>query len=1031
MTLEDFFTLTEMKDGLTAPARVKELITVMQKEKDCVVNVGDATRQWSTVASTIAATENKECLDLFIQLDGLWFIDRWLKDAQKFGNDTSDSFVEESITALLRALKKLHIDNEKSVSSGIWMTVKNLLGHNNSSVQDRARTLFDSWEQDRDRNANSKDVENGGAICDDGIVSANIANESGSLECSARDISPSRGRENEEKHVEPARDEKMSSVSSDTVQSERHDVQIQTSDEILDHAISKDVPGDAVGSPIMLKPSKEDLSVKEDRPIHCSEGTNLIDTCSSVDPVQDVEGKSDVPKLDENTDDGNQVQTIIGSLDQFRVMDVSSVSNLLEPGALSSSVNATNAPKSAIEDHLQNNTDSKDQDYNLKASSFGDVRTVVLKGKSGMDNIGSMDHCSTQLFRTTDQGGECYGNILQDSSGSESKLGKTKDPDTSFSKVEDHGAADEVQEDASDEDGDLANDTEPAMEDKDSVIEKRSSDFDLDYGTVDAIEVARLVAIEVEREVVDRIEQSCSSSEKISEGGIRQPDSPDSINGKESQPVEGPPDDVPTGLDLCAESSPKGEEPLISVDNLDTEPELCMHDMSSQVTEAAQEPEGHAEKGLCDFDLNQEVCSEDMNHPVNLSSTPISVVSASRAAAAPGLPVAPLQFEGALGWKGSAATSAFRPASPRRINDSDRSFSVGGSCNSSKQQHYCLDIDLNVAESGDDKIADLEPGKQIMLSSGLPSGESSVEVSPRRSERFKLDLNRISDEADGSSDWKMEGRLFQLRNGHGSPSPSSSSSSMQPVLRNIDLNDQPSFYNDSSNQQPYVGKSFPLINLNVTGGLKSDDSTISIMGTRVEVSRKDFVSKTLSLPNGRIPEPAIDLNLATTGSVLGMGATMSFTHSPVFGYNGLTTGPTMPFSSGIYGPGGHIPYMVDSRGAPVVSQIVGSASTVAANFSQPPFIMSMTSTFPASNGAGPSRPSFDLNSGLMMEGGSRDSGSLRQLFSSGPGRSVDEHLRSNLQPSVSSGVGGKRKEPDGGWETYPFNYKHQQQPPWK
>ena len=119
MTLEDFFTLTEMKDGLTAPSRVQELVSVMQKEKDCVVkNVGDAMRQWASVASTIAATDNKECLDLFIQSDGLWFINRWLQDVQNAG-DTNESCIEESITALLRAVEKLHLDCEKSMSSGI------------------------------------------------------------------------------------------------------------------------------------------------------------------------------------------------------------------------------------------------------------------------------------------------------------------------------------------------------------------------------------------------------------------------------------------------------------------------------------------------------------------------------------------------------------------------------------------------------------------------------------------------------------------------------------------------------------------------------------------------------------------------------------------------------------------------------------------------------------------------------------------------------------------------------------------------
>lgn len=55
MMLEDFFTLAEIKDGLKSPDRVKELMTVMQKEKDSVVkNVGDASTQWDTVANIIA-----------------------------------------------------------------------------------------------------------------------------------------------------------------------------------------------------------------------------------------------------------------------------------------------------------------------------------------------------------------------------------------------------------------------------------------------------------------------------------------------------------------------------------------------------------------------------------------------------------------------------------------------------------------------------------------------------------------------------------------------------------------------------------------------------------------------------------------------------------------------------------------------------------------------------------------------------------------------------------------------------------------
>lgn len=159
MTLEDFFTLTEMKDGFTAPSRVEELITVMQKEKDSLLkSTGDAARHWAAVASTIAATENKECLDLFIKSDGLLFIDRWLKEALAFPDEASDCSVEEAISALLRAVEKLQADSDKLNSSGICITVKSLLSYKSITVQDKARALFDSWKA-KDDNFSSVDVE--------------------------------------------------------------------------------------------------------------------------------------------------------------------------------------------------------------------------------------------------------------------------------------------------------------------------------------------------------------------------------------------------------------------------------------------------------------------------------------------------------------------------------------------------------------------------------------------------------------------------------------------------------------------------------------------------------------------------------------------------------------------------------------------------------------------------------------------------------------------------------------------------------
>ncbi|XP_028072090.1 uncharacterized protein LOC114274388 isoform X1 [Camellia sinensis] len=1035
MTLEDFFTLTEMKDGLTAPARVRELVNVMQKEKDCIVkNVGDATRQWSTFASTLEATEDKDCLDLFVQLDGLWFIDRWLKDAQKFGNDTSESFVEESITALLRALEKLCIGYEKSMSYGIWMTVKNLLGHSSSRVQDRARALFDSWKQDGDGGAVNQDVEKVGASHTDGIKgNADLAGEGGSTECSVGDVPLSGEGANQEKHVEPARDDMMPSICSDILQPEKVDdvveTQISDKEKTLDHEVMKDeCSSDLVGS-VMLKPIKENLSITEESPLCHSEGAASIETCTSVAPKQGIEGKSDVPELNEYTDKAKQIEVVTSPPNKLGAVEMSTVSSQVEPRFLLGGDDAANAQESATEPELRNISDTKEK-VQSKDTLIDGTGTDMPEGKSRMDDTGSPHHCRSMVV-FQNQGHDSNTNLSLDSSGNEGKLGKVEDPDTSFS-TEDSGA----QEHSSDESDDLANDSnflKPAMDAKDpDVVDQRRPDLDLDYSMVDALEVARQVAIEVEREVVDCREPSCSSSEKIFDGGIGHLDSPESIYGKEIQPNEAASKEVPTGPNLSAKTSPQREEHLSSAKTLDVEAENCIQDIeSSQVTQAAQEPEVNTEKGLGDFDLNQEVCSEDMDYSGNPISTPISVVSASRAAANPGFPASPLQFEGAHGWKGSAATSAFRPASSRRILEGDKTLSIGGSLISSKQRQDYLDFDLNVVEAGDDKIADLIPEKQIPVWSGLPSGESSIEASPRRSERFKLDLNRISDDGDAPSDWRMEGQFLQHRNGHHSPSPSSSSSSMQPALRNFDLNDQPSFHNDSSDLlHPYLGKSSSQI-LNASGGLKLDDSVISIMGTRVEVNQKDFGPQTPSLPNGRTLDPALDVNLSRSGSAFGMRSVVPYAHHAIFGYNGLTTGPTITFSPSMYGPAGPIPYMVDSRGAPVVPQIMGSASASPAAYSQPPYIMSMIGTPQVSNGAGPSRPSFDLNSGYMTEGGNRESVGLRQFFNSGQSRSIDEHLRNNSQPSLGSGGLGKRKEPDGGRESYPFNYKHHHQPPWK
>ncbi|KAK4859342.1 hypothetical protein QYF36_003970 [Acer negundo] len=1045
MTLEDFFSLTEMKDGLTAPSRVEELVSVMQKEKDCVVkNVGDAARQWAAVASTIAATENRDCLDRFIQLDGLGFIDRWLKNAQKFANDANENFLEESITAMLRALEKLHIDNERSVSSGIWITVESLLGHSSSQIQDRARALFDSWKKDRVNETVDHDVESARPCHNDGVaVSSMHAGESSRSTCSALDVPLPKASTNEENNrAEPAETENLPSSSEDLQPQRAEAVQIEScnnelpSEMNLDHADIGDKLSDRPPSSVVSNSVVENSFTKEKSPISTVEGISSIETCSSPVMKQSRnEGQCDTPKINEFSKDDKQVHKVSSFPDKLCVTAAASASGTVEPRTVPSSADVPNANESISETALENKLDTNESDMHKKAIDLGDTRASASEPNSGIDDMAVGVNCSTQAFKTNVEDDECHSDAKQDSSGDEYLYRKHKDLDTSLSRIKDTGAVDEDMDHTSDEDKDQTSDEDkdrssdessdsrndysfsiPAVDTRTANVNRNGmTDIGLEFGIVDALEVARKVAQEVEREVVD----------------YREPDSPDSINGNQDLLDEVKINEVTNG-ENSAEADPEGEGHLINSDNLETGQENGIADMeSSQVTEAAQEPEVNPERGFCDFDLNQEVCSDDMDRPVNPISTTVSVVSASRAAAASGLPAAPLQFEGALGWKGSAATSAFRPASPRRVSDSDKTaLTVGGT----RQRQDFLDFDLNVAECADDKHADLMPEKQIPVSSSFHSAESSLEVSPRRSERLKLDLNRISDDSDAPpSDLRMEGRLHYNRNGHRSPSPASSSSSMQPSLRNIDLNDRPYLQNDFLEQGPYLSKSSQNVSAFIAP--KPDDPVISIMGARVEVNKKDFISQISSMPNGKSLETAIDANNARAGGLLGLGSgsgsTVSYTHSPMFGYNGLTTAPGFPYSSAMYGPGGSIPYMVDSRGSPVVPQILGSATAVPPSYSQSPFMMSMTSTPSGLNVAGPSRPNnFDLNSGFPIEGGNRDTLGLRQLFMPGQVRSMEEHIRANSQPSSSSGVGGKRKEPDSGWEPYPFMNRHQQ-PPWK
>ncbi|CAH8363987.1 unnamed protein product [Eruca vesicaria subsp. sativa] len=515
------------------------------------------------------------------------------------------------------------------------------------------------------------------------------------------------------------------------------------------------------------------------------------------------------------------------------------------------------------------------------------------------------------------------------------------------------------------------------------AIDKTTADIDL--GILDALEVATNIAQEVAREV-DSGEASHSSSEELSDESGQS----DSQNSHEDDLQTGSPSKGPSmGESHSVEKPHVGDDDVMYEKNNKLENGMMSSDdVREKHLSAAAKSEVGREKSPCGFDLNDDICPDETDVIMSISHS--------------GIPAAaPLRLEGSLSAKGLAACSV-----SHKVPSGD----------SRDKQLIC--IDLNVAEVGDDEVEDQTPWKQLpSFSSNSRGGESSHEANFRGS-RFDLDLN-CTNEDDGippPSELKMETRLFLSHNGQQSASPVSSFSVAQQSGKevNFDLNDRPQFFVHSRDQGPYYRQQ-PWSTASY-GGQKLDEPVISLLGTKVDVDRKETGSQIASfLSNGKSLETAAGLYMGKTGNSLSLAPGLSFSPAPIYGYNGFTGPPGMSMSSSpMYVPGTAIPYMVDARGTPVMMpQMMGSSPYAQPPFPQQHMFMSLSSGSPSLNGS--VQPRFDQNYGFGVEMGlgNRESLSLRQFL---PGQSgaMGEHSGANVEPSsnLSISIGGKRKEPE-------------------
>lgn len=1005
MPLEDFFTLTEMKDGLATLARVEELVGVMKKEEENIIkNAGDAARQWSTVASILAATENKECLNYFIQLDGLLFLDQWLQEAQKWSDDTSDNYLAEPIDAILGALEKLPLGNKQSTASGIGLTVKHLLGHKCSKVQEKARALFCSWNQVQDKRTNYQDGEEGEAcLGDEPLFSPDVkkSSEGGHRRSPVLDVLHFKENADEVNSAgEPAGSELQHSnttkSSGFSQQDETNDVHVPKSDENIPPIISNQTGGN--GSSGEAKPlgcSPISNTCQEILAIANESSPNQVDSNEKSSEVQEPNDIIDcMEKLDAKM---NVMECSSNNVGEKETCDNSSFSKPKE--IVSMAACSVNDQKSVIEASVPYDNDTKEVESCSRQKGSADLGSGDGAHEFQLKNDKvdcEMLTCSRNIDDLKHEGkvGEGHTEALQDlsSNGCTSRMigssensldGKAafsdddvKDPDSRSNSEASDGESSGIPSDF----------LKPMMDTLDSNgMCKGNSDMELDYGVDDALEVARQVAKEVEREVVDYRGPFCGSSpDKNSVDEIMQFGSPHPMHVKQDELVMENLDEVKvepsTKRDLHGDHySPEMKRLRIS-DNAGDKPGDGGEESELPASTAgAQELVGEVEKNKCDFDLNEDVYKNEIecyaipmaNQQVRLSA-PIPVVAASKGTA--GFPSAPLHFEGEMGWRGSASTSAFRPAFPRKTQDSgERASLVEGSSNGSKMKRSFPKIDLNVVDKDEDIGADPASTKEIPT----------------------LDLNCIGDSDDAcpfpsTSDWRVNG-TFHHQNGHGSQSQASSSLPKQPLMRDFDLNDNLLSVDTLSSQDRQLNlhkSSFQEVN--GYGSFKLNDPISSIMGSRVDAHWQESFHQTRSfLQNGWGEEPAMGADSVRLSN--GSGAQPPLTYAPTLlqasGYNDLTREPSTSFPLHMYGFTSSVHPMVDSRGATFIPQILGSSAPISSpSYSKPPFLMSLTSAPTSLTEVAVTRSDLDLNSGMAsVDGENSEMGNLRQFFSHGHG----------------------------------------------
>ncbi|XP_057995602.1 uncharacterized protein LOC110660483 isoform X2 [Hevea brasiliensis] len=432
------------------------------------------------------------------------------------------------------------------------------------------------------------------------------------------------------------------------------------------------------------------------------------------------------------------------------------------------------------------------------------------------------------------------------------------------------------------------------------------------------------------------------------------------------------------------------------------------------------------------------------------SALPASITVAS-AAKRPFVPPEDLlRNRGELGWKGSAATSAFRPAEPRKALEtvvSVTSISLPDAP-SAKPSRPPLDIDLNVPDEriledmasrstaqGTGSIADLASNHDLAHDETL--GSAPV----RNSGGLDLDLNRVDEPTDISNQLISNGHRLDVQL---QPTKSSSGGILNgevSVRRDFDLNDGPLV--DEMSVEPNVQqtRSSAPSQLSVSGLRMNNTemgnfsswfpqgnpySAVTIQSNLPDRGEQPFPVVTPGGPQRMLAPPSGSNPFSADvyrGSVLSSSPAVPFPSTP-FQYV-FPFGANFPLPSATLS-GGSTTYVDSSSGGrlcfPAIhSQVLAPAGAVPSHYPRP-FVVSLPDN--NNNGSTDSsrkwgRQGLDLNAGPLgpeIEGRDATSSLASRQLSVASSQAFSEEQSRMFQ--VAGGSVLKRKEPDGGWESY-------------